>query len=765
MADRIQHRRDTAERWATFNPVLLEGEIGFVLDNPNQYKIGDGVHTWNELPLRGFTGNISQNTGYDENAVMSQKATTEKLSELASTVGVYEKYSVDSSSGTNKTMDVSLLPKGKYYIKPIMQGLNPPSSINIYRTRDKESGLIEPLYKNCVSGEFVEIELTEETNWLWFWKTDEGYEYTLSFELYSEESTVYKLSKKEEVLAEEIAKNKESVNTLDKEVNGVRGTFNILSTEQTNKTVNVSDLQKGKYYVKPIMQGLNPPSSINIYRAREIYGSELIEPLYTNCVSGEFVEIELTEETNWLWFWKTDEGYEYTLSFELYSEESIKGRLHSIEVVGMDNKDTIKHILNNISEKKYTELQVEEIKEGSVLNSVGNIAYHSKYSVETYSLDGINRIRVHGNGGTSTIITYGFFKSSNINSENLIEIGPVHTPTYDYEVDVPEGATHVACTKYMYQTLKVYSVELGDIKQPMETTESSTILYTVENKRVWVSTASGIKQIVVGIQVDNDGVGNGLPDIRSIGTADLGIIPSDGSVNVLHYASSDWIAPFKIRAVNNADGDDVSGDTFTGGSHQYNNQITGSTPTARLVSMKTYIDGKSVSSGSGYCSSIEVEWVTRIQGSNTRKSDGSGREILEEKVTFTFDGKEWKVRTTLLPLEDLYMDRWYGYQFTGINTIFNTWRYVNGATREDNVDDSGNGKTVAMFAEGEEVSLEMWVDTTIDLGNRELCKNYGLTRSAFKSGNKGYFWIVDNSEVLKANNRYYLEGKYIIKLK
>ena len=257
------------------------------------------------------------------------------------------------------------------------------------------------------------------------------------------------------------------------------------------------------------------------------------------------MEIELTEETNWLWFWKTDKGYEYTLSFELYSEESIKGRLHSIEVVGMDNKDTIQHILNNISEKKYTELQVEEIKEGSVLNSVGYIEYHSSYSVETYSLDGINRIRVHGIGGTTTIRTYGFFKSSNINSENLIEIGPVHTQTYDYEVDVPEGATHIACTKYMYQTLKVYSVGLGDIK-PMETTESSTILYTVENKRVWVSTASGIKQIVVGIQANNDGEGNGLPDIRSIGTADLGIIPSDGSVNVLHYSSSDWIAPFKI---------------------------------------------------------------------------------------------------------------------------------------------------------------------------------------------------------------------------
>lgn len=82
MADRIQQRRDTAARWAQYNPVLLEGEVGYVTDDPNQYKIGDGVHTWNELPLRGFDGTLVQETGDDENVVMSQKSVTKELSEL-----------------------------------------------------------------------------------------------------------------------------------------------------------------------------------------------------------------------------------------------------------------------------------------------------------------------------------------------------------------------------------------------------------------------------------------------------------------------------------------------------------------------------------------------------------------------------------------------------------------------------------------------------------------------------------------------------------
>lgn len=102
MADRIQQRRDTAARWAKYNPVLLEGEVGYVTDNPNQYKIGDGIHAWNELPLRGYTGTIVQDTGDDENAVMSQKAITNKLTKLEKIKGSFlSAYGILENSGVN----------------------------------------------------------------------------------------------------------------------------------------------------------------------------------------------------------------------------------------------------------------------------------------------------------------------------------------------------------------------------------------------------------------------------------------------------------------------------------------------------------------------------------------------------------------------------------------------------------------------------------------------------------------------------------------
>lgn len=84
MADRIQFRRDTAARWSQYNPILLEGEIGVVTDNPNQYKIGDGSSAWNSLPFRGFDGTVVQETGNAEDAVMSQKAVTDNIHKYSS---------------------------------------------------------------------------------------------------------------------------------------------------------------------------------------------------------------------------------------------------------------------------------------------------------------------------------------------------------------------------------------------------------------------------------------------------------------------------------------------------------------------------------------------------------------------------------------------------------------------------------------------------------------------------------------------------------
>jgi hypothetical protein len=53
----FQFRRDISANWALANPVLLDGEMG-IESNTNQFKIGNGVLTWNSLPYGGIVGAI-----------------------------------------------------------------------------------------------------------------------------------------------------------------------------------------------------------------------------------------------------------------------------------------------------------------------------------------------------------------------------------------------------------------------------------------------------------------------------------------------------------------------------------------------------------------------------------------------------------------------------------------------------------------------------------------------------------------------------------
>ena len=83
MADRIQLRRDTAANWTNYNPILLEGEPGIELDT-DQWKMGDGVHNWADLPYRG--GECVQQRGQSTTVAMSQKAVTDELN----LIGVFD---------------------------------------------------------------------------------------------------------------------------------------------------------------------------------------------------------------------------------------------------------------------------------------------------------------------------------------------------------------------------------------------------------------------------------------------------------------------------------------------------------------------------------------------------------------------------------------------------------------------------------------------------------------------------------------------------
>ena len=56
---RMQQRRGTAAQWASINPILAAGEIGFEADT-YKFKIGDGLSNWTALSYFSNADDVRQ---------------------------------------------------------------------------------------------------------------------------------------------------------------------------------------------------------------------------------------------------------------------------------------------------------------------------------------------------------------------------------------------------------------------------------------------------------------------------------------------------------------------------------------------------------------------------------------------------------------------------------------------------------------------------------------------------------------------------------
>ena len=91
-------KRGTAARWAELNPILEQGEPGFVYDN-NLLKIGDGIRRWNDLPyIEGKTEVSNFHSSDDfprfgDPQVIYKAANEKSLYQFNSNTNSYEKLS------------------------------------------------------------------------------------------------------------------------------------------------------------------------------------------------------------------------------------------------------------------------------------------------------------------------------------------------------------------------------------------------------------------------------------------------------------------------------------------------------------------------------------------------------------------------------------------------------------------------------------------------------------------------------------------------
>jgi hypothetical protein len=275
----------------------------------------------------------------------------------------------------------------------------------------------------------------------------------------------------------------------------------------------------------------------------------------------------------------------------------------------------------------------------------------------------------------------------------------------DFEFIPPSSATHAVIQTYAsVQTLaaSVFTI----VADSTDSTATLPIEYSLKN---------GV--LTTSVNYDNDSFKvnfgkrgpNSLPDFKQICIKD----------KIEYNNVTDWHGPYVMSAVNNADGDQVSNQYFTGGNHNYNNSgSSDATATARNLSLNYFADGKLLTEGdSGYAQHIEYQWTNRIQAYNTTKADGSGREVLEERHRMVYDGLSFETYIEIEPLEDVNIQTWYGLQ-TGIG--WTNVQYIGGANRAayklTDGKASGNKLPSICAIYNDTDRLEMEIDRTLDLG-------------------------------------------------
>lgn len=80
MAYRFQYRRDSEANWK--GVILADGEIGIIQingQNTNLYKIGDGKTTFENLPLFGFNGTLSNTLDVVDGEQISNEAVSKDI--------------------------------------------------------------------------------------------------------------------------------------------------------------------------------------------------------------------------------------------------------------------------------------------------------------------------------------------------------------------------------------------------------------------------------------------------------------------------------------------------------------------------------------------------------------------------------------------------------------------------------------------------------------------------------------------------------------
>lgn len=485
--------------------------------------------------------------------------------------------------------------------------------------------------------------------------------------------------------------------------------------------------------------------------------------------------------------------------------EKVSEQISAIEAVSAEQTDAAKaeiaakgnEVLESIPED-YTGLQgeVDELKTDLThylqlsttikeveVNKISNKAYKTTDGTFIDNLSGFECAEITVSSGDTLIIS-GWGGDTNSykprfwsDTEIIKTISTPNDAFSEVSVVVPNGATRLLINgRTSNQSIVV--------KSPLTVNDESVEFLSSFGKRVGVN-YSAEKTVDVFIKDYSEGknlvvrmwgkASNNLPDFGNIGT-----IENDGdyvltevgpkTITSITNGTTDFISPSVVYAINNIDGDytDETADKLTGGWHGYNNATSGASATAQNVKFSVSCDGKPLTVGDKTRGNeVIIEITNRLQGSNTEKSDGTGREIVEQYFRITIgDGFKIKVDGEIRALEDIAYQTYYGLSLyhTMINDVYFVGCQADrGAKSVTSVNRCGDTNCIGIRQVGDENTLEMMFDPSYDLG-QQYANAWG--NSCTMSSNKSYLVLIKGQSngtgrlQLNECDRVYWRGYY-----
>ena len=424
------------------------------------------------------------------------------------------------------------------------------------------------------------------------------------------------------------------------------------------------------------------------------------------------------------------------------------------------------------------------------INYNGNLVDPSISSFKVYSFPVTpgDTVKIHCALSAGSSYAYAFYNSNSYSSSTVVRVGPAVTAFVDpTTVIVPDNAAYLLIQQFtgsdyglqkkVINLIKDIIPEMvSDINNLQENTVECPL--NVSRFDVGGTLPAGHKAswITINRRMDEEfdsvlnfcnkyypNLTNKWFDFYSVGKHIRGV---DGVSKCDNY--TDWstinglstsdalMMAIVVGAVNNIDGDNTTVKWHTGGAHAYGDSATGATPTMRELSNIVRVDGKLIAVGEknikGNKCTIDV--INNVQGYNTCKEDGTGREIVQQRYHVEVANDYCEVVAELVALEEVIV---YGSNVvTGIGMSNMQYRFIGSDSKRGlytyngsgNIPSNGDCKIDTLRVEKNGYVFDVEYDLNYGLGNKLMNETYNcfVTNAA-----KAYFSNIPNESSIHLN--------------